>query len=149
MASIQQRECVCGRRYEILRHPQGDTNLDRDDIDDLSCPACGSLEHVVKIGAGTTAGRWRSYPCYDENLQMQLESHDHWLRAMKERNLEPLEPQEIENIIQRQRNRAADDEASYREYTREMADDPDYQMMQDRLRGARSPEEAQARMGRR
>lgn len=88
MPRIQTRRCSCGKSYDLLEHPPGQWSaLDRPDIDDLSCPGCGKLEHEVVIGMasgiqlGGSAGVSKLYPYFDRALGCEVRDHQHrqWL----------------------------------------------------------------------
>jgi hypothetical protein len=89
-ASTQARKCPCGRVYEVLRDNRAQfahqpwSSLDHDDIDDLSCPACGGLEYVVVPPhdfrtAPTTDSTM--FPYFDVGLGCEVrdKAHHTWL----------------------------------------------------------------------
>ena len=134
MATIQTRRCVCTRRYEILVDARrGDSALDRADIDDLSCPDCGSLEPTVQFGAASTV---KGYPYFDTELGLEIQSPGHRARVLKERGLVALDG-ELANVLERQhaeqRRQQEDHDRQWAEHEAMCEADPDVRRMRDRF----------------
>ena len=111
---ILRRRCAeCGREYELLRIGRSISALDRDDIEDLSCPTCSSLScgnvigAVTGTGLGGEAGHGRFFPRWDNGLGCRVSSNAHRKRIMKERGLIAYDGGDIdyERIGRQQRER--------------------------------------------
>jgi hypothetical protein len=99
MPLIRSRECLaCGRQFDLLEHPPGElSNLDRADIDDLSCPDCDHLEAkpIVSCGqavfTGGAAGVGKHYPYYSDTFGCEVQSNRHHLQLCRQHGLNRLD----------------------------------------------------------
>lgn len=155
---IQTRECAaCGRRYDVLyHHREGWSALEREDLDDLRCPACDGSEFVPIIGAasgiqlGGSAGVGKHFPYYDRALGCEVTSHQHrtWLMTHHPngtRRADRLLPTEgaVDFVAEAEKEFAARDrrEAGYQEMIASYEGDPElreaYGRWKESMRGDR------------
>ena len=128
---IFERRCTCGRVYEVMTWKGEYSALDREDINDLSCPACDGLEFTlvpsasIAIETGGEHGVGRIYPYYDNGLCMHVRSKKHRAQIMKQRGIVAVDGDvDLESDVSRQ---IRENEAIMAGYNEDMAllrDDP-------------------------
>ena len=137
MGRIVVKLCPCGREFEVLRVGGRDTCLERegDAIDDLSCPACGSLEAVDTFrGVAPAVVHGARFPYFDLGLGETVESEQHRRSIMRAKGLVDFEGEaEREAEVAA---RAADD--ARRRVERELAEDADRQAADPDIRAAQA-----------
>lgn len=142
--AISYRRCsVCSREYALLFAKGEYSALDRDDIDNLSCPACDSKEYqgVIKSGTGIklggAAGVGRVYPYFDRALGVEVQSDTHRRQLCRERGLIPTDGDlDLAAIAREDERQAEEDEKVYNEYIDEMTRGPNkeaYGKLQDMI----------------
>lgn len=141
MGRIVEKHCPCGRVYELLRMADRDTNLAREEnIDDLSCPACGGTEAVETFGTGRTLQvEGAGYPYFDAGLGELIQSRAHRREVMKRLGVVDAEG-EAETEMRRIRGEQnAAHEKWKAEFERDQAmqaDDPDIRQARARVADA-------------
>lgn len=168
MPLLHRRCTACERTFNLLSAQRGGTFERRrgrwsrvggeevltategDDETFLGCPGCGGLEVEALVGGavgvelGGAGGAGRFYPYFDPQLGRQIDSAQHRRQVCKELGLVPMEGGMEGAVEEKIRSDNAHNERSEREwaeYQAHCADDPEIRRVQDRMRGATTPDE--------
>lgn len=127
---ILTRRCPSGHEWNLLDF-KGLSNLDRPDIDNLTCPQCDEVgESVIALGMGIelggSAGAGRDYPYFDRALTdpdthwpgVWVQSAQHRRQLCKRLGVAPLDGAEIgfEDQVSDQRHRDAENARRIKEH---------------------------------
>jgi hypothetical protein len=166
---IETRKCRdCGRKYDVsfdtraayAHEPALSLDKDARGPDDLACPGCRGEQFAVVLQVGTgihlggDGGVGRDFPYFDNGLGIWIRSHQHRREECKRRGVVPMEEngaRMIEEVHAARVRQAEQDETAYNEMLAEQQADPVMReamgKLQERIAGARSPEEARAMAG--
>ncbi|MCP4307310.1 MAG: hypothetical protein GY788_21060 [bacterium] len=105
--------------------------LDREDFENLSCPACDGLEFSlvpsasIAIDTGGEHGVGRIYPYYDNGLCCEVRSKKHRAALCRQRGIVPVDGDvDLESDVSRQIRENKETMAAYEEDMALLHDDP-------------------------
>jgi predicted nucleic acid-binding Zn ribbon protein len=107
---ILSRACnACGHRYDLLSSHGGQlTSLDREDIEDISCPECGSDDRRKVVGValaietGGEHGVGKRYPFYSFSFGCEVRSKAHHQALMRHHDVHEATPDDVERAALQQ-----------------------------------------------
>lgn len=145
MGAIKVRVCPQAHEYEVLVHNGAVSVLEHgDDVENLTCPKCGSAEFTETLGSSRQRPHGAGYPYNDIGLGCRIESAQHRRQVMRELGLVSADGE-----MERETDRALADmdakrakvEAERRDTRARQGADQGVRQVQHRLSQARTPQD--------